>query len=107
MGKKGKLEPTKVLACWDAVQKILVELRPIDLRSALNIATHFGIYAYNAYFLECALSLRAPLLTLDRRMKRIALKLSIMVLEQPWKNIRIHKRDKGFQKSLIRPVRRT
>ncbi|HOH28288.1 MAG TPA: type II toxin-antitoxin system VapC family toxin [Candidatus Hydrogenedentes bacterium] len=83
MGKKGKLKPAEVLTCWDAVQEIPVELRSIDLRSALNIATRFGIYAYDAYFLECALSLRAPLLTLDRRMKRIARELSIMVLEQP------------------------
>lgn len=83
MEKRGTLKPAEVFTCWDAVQEIPVELRSVDLRSALNIATRFGIYAYDAYFLECALSLRAPLLTLDRRMKRIARELSIMTLEQP------------------------
>ena len=39
------------------------------------------IYAYDAYFLECALNLRSPLLTLDRRMKGIAQEIGIQVME--------------------------
>ena len=35
------------------------------IKSALKIATKFNIYAYDAYFLECADNLRIPLLTLD------------------------------------------
>ncbi len=79
--RKGLLEPDEVLSCWDAAQEILVDLRPVDLRAALDLATRFGVYAYDAYFLECALGLRAPILTLDRQMKRIARELSIPVLE--------------------------
>lgn len=79
--KKGLLEPDEVLTCWDAAQEILVDLRHVDMRVALNLAMRFGIYAYDAYFLECALSLRAPILTLDRQMKRISRELSIPVLE--------------------------
>jgi predicted nucleic acid-binding protein len=41
----------------------------------------FGMYAYDAYFLECALSLRLPLLTLDKAMKSVARELVIEVLE--------------------------
>lgn len=81
MMRKGALESHEVLAGWDAVRAIAVDLRSIDLRSALSLAVRFGTYAYDAYFLECALSLRAPLLTLDRKMKRIARELSIPVLE--------------------------
>jgi predicted nucleic acid-binding protein len=47
----------------------------------LDIAGRFGTYAYDAYFLECALSLRLPLLTLDKGMKSIACELAIEVLE--------------------------
>jgi predicted nucleic acid-binding protein len=81
MMRKGALESHEVLAAWDAVRAIAVDLRSIDLRSALNLAVRFGTYAYDAYFLECALSLRAPILTLNKKMKRIARELSIQVLE--------------------------
>lgn len=71
----------EVVEVWDSVQAIPVELREINLRSALDLAIRFGTCAYDAYFLECALSLRVPILTLDRGMKRIARELSIQVVE--------------------------
>jgi hypothetical protein len=36
---------------------------------------------YDAYFLECALDQRSPLLTLDRQMKELAIRIGIQVLE--------------------------
>jgi len=81
MLKKGVLEPREVTAAWDAVQAIPVALQGLHVRTALTLATRFRIYAYDAYFLECALRLRVPLLTLDRGMKRIARELGITVLE--------------------------
>jgi len=79
--KRGRLRPTQVAAAWDSVQAIAVQLHAIDVRSALGIAARFGTYAYDAYFLECALSLRLPLLTLDRGMQHVARQLNIPVLE--------------------------
>jgi predicted nucleic acid-binding protein len=81
MLRRGTLERHEVLSAWDALQTIQVTLRPVDLRSALDLAAQFGVYAYDAYFLECALQLRAPILTLDKQMIRIARELSIPVLE--------------------------
>ena len=81
MMKKNALKTDEVVFAWDMVQHIPVELRRIDIRAALNIATECNIYAYDAYFLECALNLRSPLLTLDRRMKEIAQKIGIQVME--------------------------
>ena len=81
MMKKNALKTDEVVFAWDMVQHIPVELRRIDIRVALNIATECNIYAYDAYFLECALNLRSPLLTLDRRMKEIAQKIGIQVME--------------------------
>ncbi len=81
MMKKDVLKPVQVNATWDAVQKIAVELRGIDIRSSLGIAGGFGIHAYDAYFLECALNYRLPLLTLDKGMKQVARELSISILE--------------------------
>ena len=81
MVKRGTLPATQVMPVWDTVRAIAVDLREVDIRASLNIATKFGIYAYDAYFLECALSLRLPLLTLDRSMRHVARELSIEILE--------------------------
>lgn len=81
MMKRNALEADEVILAWDMVQHIQVDLRRIDIRAALNIATQYNIYAYDAYFLECALNLRSPLLTLDRRMKGIAQEIAIQVME--------------------------
>jgi len=81
MMKKGALESDEILASWDSIQHIPVELRRIDVRSALEIATAFNVYAYDAYFLECAVSLKSPLMTLDKGMKKIAQEMGILILE--------------------------
>ena len=80
MLRRGVLEPDQVALAWDATEKIPVGLRPVDIRSALDVAARFQIYAYDAYFLECALRLRAPLLSLDRGLQRVARQLGIEVI---------------------------
>jgi len=47
-----------VASAWEVVQQIPVELRHTDIKSALRIAIKINIYAYDAYFLECAENLR-------------------------------------------------
>jgi predicted nucleic acid-binding protein len=81
MLKKGTLQTDEIQTSWEIIQHIPVELRRIDIKSALNIAATFNIYAYDAYFLECAGSLKCPLITLDQGMQRIAREIGILVLE--------------------------
>ena len=81
MVKKRALDANEVISAWDAVQTIPVELRRIDIQAALGLAVRFNIYAYDAYFIECALSLRCPMLTLDHRMKMVARDVGIRILE--------------------------
>lgn len=82
MMKRNALRAEEVIAAWEMVERIPVDLRRIDVGAALKIATKYNIYAYDAYFLECALSLHSPLLTLDRQMKEIAEKIGIPVREE-------------------------
>ncbi|HIJ65326.1 MAG TPA: type II toxin-antitoxin system VapC family toxin [Candidatus Hydrogenedentes bacterium] len=79
--RRRRLRPDQLTSVWEAAQRIPVELRRIDVRSALVIAGRFGIYAYDAYFIECAIHSRAPLLTLDQQMIRVARELSVETLE--------------------------
>ena len=81
MMKKAALMKNEVTSAWEAIQNIPVDLRSTDIKSALNIAIQFNIYAYDAYFLECADNLRSPLLTLDLSMQRIAREIGITILE--------------------------
>ncbi len=81
MMKKNVLKKEEVASAWEVVQQIPVDLRHTNIKSALKIAIKFNIYAYDAYFLECADSLRSPMLTFDLGMKRVARKLGITILE--------------------------
>jgi predicted nucleic acid-binding protein len=79
--KKKMLNADEVFFAWQAAQSIPVQLLSVDIGSALRVATDAGIYAYDAYFLECALRTRCPLLTLDRRMKTVAREIGIQIME--------------------------
>jgi len=47
----------------------------------LLLAGRLRIYAYDAYFLQCSLETKCPLLTLDGGMKRLAEQLEITLVE--------------------------
>ena len=81
MMKKNALKKEEVASVWEMVQQIPVDLRNTDIKSALSIAIKFNIYAYDAYFLECADNLRSSLLTLDLGMQRVAREIGITILE--------------------------
>lgn len=81
MVRRKVVSERELAAAWDAAAAVPVELATIDTRSALLLAGHFRIYAYDAYFLQCALDARSPLLTLDGGMKSVAKKLDIKLLE--------------------------
>ena len=81
MIKKNTLTKDEVISAWEVIQKIPVDLRNTDIKSALIIAMQFKIYAYYAYFLDCAVKLRSPLLSLDHGIQRVAQELGITILE--------------------------
>ena len=81
MMKKNILKKEEVGSAWEIVQKIPVDLRHTDIKLALSIATKFNLYAYDAYFLQCAENLHSPLLTLDLGMQKVARRMGITILE--------------------------
>jgi len=62
-------------------QSIPIRYLPVDLENAVSIAHANNMYAYDAYFLDCASRHAAPLLTLDRPLKRAAARTGVHVLE--------------------------
>jgi predicted nucleic acid-binding protein len=81
MLKKNTLKKEEVESAWEIVQQIPVDLRHTNIKSALGIAITYNLYAYDAYFLECAKNLRSPLLTLDIGMQEVARDMGITILE--------------------------
>lgn len=60
-----------------------IRLRYIDpdFGNALNLSKQANIYAYDAYFLDCAIRHKAPLLTLDRKLTASARSLGVEIME--------------------------
>jgi len=79
--KRKQITDEEALSAQRATNGIPVRLVAIDIQKALELALEFSIYAYDAYFLQCAVALSGPLLTLDNRMKKVATELSIEILE--------------------------
>lgn len=79
--RKGVLKNEMSTQIWDIIADIPVELKAVDIRSAVALAEKHRIYAYDAYFLECAHHWRSPLLTLDKRLARLAVSIGIDVME--------------------------
>jgi predicted nucleic acid-binding protein len=65
----------------DSFADIPVRLAEIDLAESVELAEEHGIYAYDAYVLVCARRYAAPLLTLDRPQRGVALRMGLDVLE--------------------------
>jgi predicted nucleic acid-binding protein len=61
--------------------KVPLQLIPVDLTAALELAAAFGIYAYDAFVLELARAQQCALLTLDQGVQRIARASRIQLLE--------------------------
>ena len=52
-----------------------------DFVNALKISEQTNMYAYDAYFLDCAIRQKAPLLTLDRKLITAVQKLQVETME--------------------------
>jgi len=81
MVKRKQITQNEAVSVFGIANQIPVRLAQVDILQALKLALDFNIYAYDAYFLLCAKSSSCPLITLDNRMKQVAINLNIEVLE--------------------------
>ena len=80
MKKKGRLTDREALKAFNISQSIPVRLVPIRIHDALKVAIKFNIYAYDAFYMQCCLETKLPLISLDNRMCEVAKSLSIKVV---------------------------
>jgi predicted nucleic acid-binding protein len=79
--RRDRIDLDQARGALRSFRKIPVRLSQVDLEVAVGIAQEHGIYAYDAYVLECADRHRTPLLSLDRSQCAVARKMGIEVLE--------------------------
>ncbi|HET8775777.1 MAG TPA: type II toxin-antitoxin system VapC family toxin [Thermoanaerobaculia bacterium] len=81
MMRRGRVTPDLAARAMEIYESIPIRFIDVDVTASLMIAAQHRLYAYDAYLLECARARRAPLLTLDRALARVAVKMTIDVLE--------------------------
>lgn len=79
--KRRQIDGLQARAALSAFQPIPVRLAEVDIESAVEMAREHDMYAYDAYFLECARRYRTRFLSIDRVQCQIASSLGIEVIE--------------------------
>jgi predicted nucleic acid-binding protein len=79
--RRGRLNDREVARAFEISQKIPVRLLPVKIPDAMKIALRFNIYAYDAYYVQCCIENKSPLISLDVRMCDVATTLGIKVME--------------------------
>ena len=81
MFKRKAIHLSQALKALEIFRKIPVRWVDVELSEAVQIAADLNIYAYDAYLLRCALKYKAPLLSLDDKLLRLAKANRIAVVE--------------------------
>ncbi len=82
MVKRKQIGSSDAVSIFSITQKIPVKLIKVDIPKALSIATDKNIYAYDAYFIQSALSSSCSILSLDHKMNEVARSMNIQILEE-------------------------
>ncbi len=81
MFKRGQITLNMAKQALESYHCIPIGFVDVSLEKSLDIAHDHNIYAYDAYLLQCARQTGTSLLTLDRKLKSVAVKLGIAIME--------------------------
>ena len=81
MLKQDRLNLDEVHKGLTIFESIPIRYTGSDFVHALTLAQQTNMYAYDAYFLDCSIRYKAPLMTLDQKLKSAAKSLNITTLE--------------------------
>jgi predicted nucleic acid-binding protein len=81
MARRKRIDGAAMQRALAIYRTIPIRFVQIDLGASLEIALRHGLYAYDAYLIECALLTKAPLLTLDGPLQRAAVSAGTTLLE--------------------------
>lgn len=81
MLKRTRITLEQALKAVEIYHTMPLRLFEVELNKALELAAQYGLYAYDAYLLQCALKYQCPLISLDKRLVEIARQAKVEVLE--------------------------
>ena len=81
MFKRKRITISQAKKAIEAYNSIPLKLIEPDLVSSIQIAEKLNIYAYDAYFLDCAKNLNLPILSLDQGLLNAAKEINIKIIE--------------------------
>lgn len=62
-------------------KQIPIRFTEVELEESLEIVSKYGIYAYDAYLIRCAIKYKTALITLDRKLAQIAEEMNVTIVE--------------------------
>ncbi len=81
MLKRKRITLVQAATVLKVYREIPIRFLDVDLELSLRIADELGIYAYDAYLIECAARHQSPLLSLDRNLINAARQVQVKVME--------------------------
>ena len=81
MFRRRRITLEKAQQAIRSYEKIVFRFIDVDLGQSLELPDRLELYAYDAYVLACALTLRSPLITLDTKLSAAAPLVGVHVLE--------------------------
>jgi predicted nucleic acid-binding protein len=81
MYKRHRLTEEQIIKAYLLYESLPLRIVKVDMKKALILSCKYGIYAYDAYYLETSYRLKLPLLTLDGPMKNHGKYMKIDILE--------------------------
>ncbi len=81
MLKRSRITLEQAIEAIEVYQEISLEIVDINLKEAVRLAGKHNIYAYDAYFLQCAVEYNLPLISLDQKMMDLARREGVEVIE--------------------------
>jgi predicted nucleic acid-binding protein len=81
MLRRGRVGFRVIEVALEIFRTIPIRFVDVELEKSLKIAKDTNSYCYDAYLLRCAQKYGAPLITLDKKLVRIAKALSVAIIE--------------------------
>ena len=81
MFRRHRISLVEAIEALRRYESLTFKLIDVDLVQSVTLSDRLNLYAYDAYFVACALELQLPLLTLDRRLAQAADTVGIPIME--------------------------
>ena len=83
MLKRKRITAQQAVAVLRAYDQIPIRFVDLDLPAALEVAAQYGLYAYDAYVIQCAAINHCALISLDKGLLHAAKRAHVKTVEVP------------------------